>query len=89
MTMLVCLLLNVAWFGLLAWIILSYVVNFGRLPWGHPVRKVFDALSNVINPVLVPIRRVMPPLRAGSMGLDLSPLILFVAIMLLRRIVGC
>ena len=89
MTTLVCLLLNVAWFGLLAWIILSYVVNFGRLPWGHPVRKVFDALSNVINPVLVPIRRVMPPLRAGSMGLDLSPLILFVAIMLLRRIVGC
>ena len=85
----VCLLLNVAWFGLLAWIILSYVVNFGRLPWGHPVRKIFDALSNVINPVLMPIRRVLPPVRAGSMGLDLSPLILFVAIMVLRNLVGC
>jgi len=89
MTSLLCLLLTVAWLGLLAWIILSYVVNFGRLPWGHPVRKVFDALSNVINPVLMPIRRALPPLRAGSMGLDLSPLILFLAIMLLRSVVGC
>lgn len=89
MSTILCLFLNVAWFGLLAWIILSYVVNFGRLPWGHPVRKVFDALSNVINPVLMPIRRVLPPLRAGSMGLDLSPLILFVAIMILRNLVGC
>ena len=89
MRTIVCLLLNVAWLGLLAWIILSYVVNFGRLPWGHPVRRIFDALSNVINPVLAPIRRVMPPVRAGSMGLDLSPLILFVAIMLLRSVVGC
>jgi YggT family protein len=89
MSGIVCLLLNVAWFGLLAWIILSYVVNFGRLPWGHPVRKIFDALSNVINPVLMPIRRVLPPVRAGSMGLDLSPLILFVAIMVLRNLVGC
>ncbi len=89
MSGIVCLLLNVAWFGLLAWIILSYVVNFGRLPWGHPVRKIFDALSNVINPVLMPIRRVLPPVRAGSMGFDLSPLILFVAIMVLRNLVGC
>jgi YggT family protein len=89
MTSLLCLLLTVAWLGLLAWIILSYVVNFGRLPWGHPVRKVFDALSNVINPVLMPIRRALPPLRAGSMGLDLSPLILFLAIILLRSVVGC
>ncbi len=84
-----CVLLNLVTFALIAWIILSYVVNFGRLPWGHPVRKIFDALSNVINPVLVPIRRVLPPLRAGSMGLDLSPLILFVAIMVLRNLVGC
>jgi YggT family protein len=89
MTSLLCLLLTVAWLGLLAWIILSYVVNFGRLPWGHPVRKVFDALSNVINPVLMPIRRALPPLRAGSMGLDLSPLILFLAIILLRSVMGC
>ncbi len=86
MTDLICLVLNLASLTLFAWIILSYVVNFGRLPWGHPVRKVYDALSNVINPILVPIRRMLPPVRAGSMGLDLSPLVLFLIIIILRNI---
>ncbi len=87
MSNLICSLLDIATLILFAWIILSYVVNFGRLPWGHPVRKVYDFLSSGINPILVPIRRVLPPLRAGSMGLDLSPLVLFLGIMVLRRIV--
>lgn len=89
MSDLICLLLNLATLVLFAWIILSYVVNFGRLPWGHPVRKVYDVLSNAINPILVPIRRVLPPLRAGSVGLDLSPLVLFLGIMVLRSVIGC
>ena len=87
MSRLLCVTLNLATLTLFAWIILSYVVNFGRLPWGHPVRKVYDALSNVINPILMPIRRILPPVRAGSMGLDLSPMVLFLAIYLLGKIV--
>ncbi len=83
---LICPLLTLAWLSLLAWIILSYVVNFGRLPWGHPIRRIYDVMSNVINPVLMPIRRVMPPLRAGGMGLDLSPMVLFLAIIVLQNI---
>lgn len=84
---LVCTLLNLATLALVAWVILSYVVNFGRLPWGHPIRKVYDAMSNVINPILVPIRRVLPPVRVGGMGLDLSPMVLFFAIIILSNIV--
>lgn len=87
MANLFCAILNLAWLGLLAWIILSYVVNFGKLPWGHPVRKIYDAMSNVINPILMPIRRMLPPVRAGSMGLDLSPMVLFLIIIVLQRIV--
>lgn len=86
MSALICTVLNLAWIVLLAWIILSYVVNFGRLPWGHPVRKIYDGLSNVINPILVPIRRVLPPLRAGSMGFDLSPMVLFLVIIILQNL---
>ena len=86
---LICLLLNLASLALFAWIILSYVVNFGRLPWGLPIRRIYDTLSNVINPILVPIRRVLPPLRAGTVGLDLSPLVLFLIIIVLRSILGC
>lgn len=84
---LICTFLTLASLTLFAWIILSYVVNFGRLPWGHPVRKVYDALSNVINPILMPIRRVLPPLRAGSMGLDLSPMVLIFGIIILNNLI--
>lgn len=84
-----CVLLNLVTFALIAWIILSYVVNFGRLPWGHPVRRVYDALSRGVDPVLRPIRRVLPPLRTGGIALDLSPLVLFVGIMILRSLLRC
>ncbi len=83
---LLCTVLYLAWIFLLAWIILSYVVNFGRLPWGHPIRRLYDGMSNVINPVLTPIRRLMPPVRAGGLGLDLSPLVLFFIIIVLQRL---
>lgn len=86
---LICLLLNLATLVLFAWIILSYVVNFGRLPWGHPIRKIYDALSNAINPILMPIRRMLPPVRAGTIGLDLSPLVLFLIIIVLRSVLSC
>ena len=69
--------LIINWFvlGMLLWIILSYLVTFGRLSWDHPVRKVYDALSKIIEPVLRPIRSVVPPVRMGGASLDLSPLI--------------
>lgn len=82
----ICLLLNLATLLLLAWVILSYVVNFGRLPWGHPIRRIYDSMSNAINPILMPIRRVLPPVRVGGMGLDLSPMVLFFGILILSRI---
>ncbi len=84
---LICGLLQLVIYAFIVWIILSYIVAFGRLPWGHPVRKVYDAMSSVINPVLEPIRRVMPGVRLGGMSLDLSPLVLFFGIEIVRRII--
>ncbi len=83
----ICYLLNLTTLALLAWVILSYVVNLGRLPWGHPIRKIYDAMSSVINPILVPIRRVLPPVRVGGMGLDLSPMVLFFAIIIITNVI--
>lgn len=68
---------------MLLWIVLSYIVNFGRLGWDHPVRKIYDGLSKVIEPLLRPIRAVVPPLRIGGSAMDLSPLILIVGLQLL------
>jgi len=80
----VCWLLSAVIIGILAWIVLSYVVAFGRLGWDHPVRRLYEFLSKLVEPVLRPIRRVIPPLRLGGAALDLSPLILIVGISLLN-----
>lgn len=80
--------LIINWFvlGMLLWIILSYLVTFGRLSWDHPVRKVYDALSKIIEPVLRPIRSVVPPVRMGGASLDLSPLILILGLSFLASV---
>ena len=39
------------------------------------------------DPVLVPLRRVMPALRIGSVGLDLAPMALFFLITIVRSLI--
>lgn len=79
--------LTLAYWALIIWIVLSWVVGFGRLSFDHPVRTVYTTLSRGIDPVLAPIRRVMPPVRIGNAGLDLSPLVLFIGIVIVQNIV--
>lgn len=83
----ICQLFFLAFAFIIVWIILSYVVSFGRLPWGHPVRKFYDALARAIDPVLRPIRRLLPPLRFGGMALDLSPIILILGLSIAQGLI--
>lgn len=76
-------LLTIAFWAIIAWIVLSYVVNFGRVPGDHPVSRLYRFLAGIIDPILMPIRRAIPPLRLGGMSLDLSPLILIFGIQIL------
>jgi YggT family protein len=46
---------------------------------------VFGFLYSITEPVLGPIRRVVPPLGMGGMGLDLSPIIVIFGIEILQR----
>jgi YggT family protein len=56
-------------------VILSYVLD----PY-HPVRRGVD---NLVQPMLDPIRRIVPPMG----GLDFSPLVLILLIQFLARII--
>lgn len=67
----VCLALQLYLIALFARIILSW---FPISP-GSALAPVFSFLYSITEPVLGPIRRAIPPLRMGAMGLDLSPLI--------------
>lgn len=57
---------------------------------GGAMAGVFSFLYAVTEPVLGPLRRVIPPLRfGGGMGLDLSPIVAFFGLAIIARAVGC
>jgi YggT family protein len=41
------------------------------------------------DPVLGPIRRALPPLRVGRVGLDLSPTIVLFGLLIIQAAIGC
>jgi YggT family protein len=86
-TQVLCVLLSVYWIILLTRIILSWAMSLGwRPPYSGPLRTILDLIDAVTDPVLRPLRALMPPIRAGGMGLDLSPLIAFVILFVLRSV---
>jgi YggT family protein len=50
---------------------------------------VLDLLDDVTEPVLRPLRALIPPIRAGGVGLDLSIIIAFVILAVLRTALNC
>ncbi len=67
------------------------ILIFGRiiLSWfpiepGSALASISGFLYAVTEPVLGPIRRVIPPMGMGGMGFDFSPLIVILGITLLR-----
>jgi YggT family protein len=77
-----CIALAVYWIVLLARVIVSWVELAGwRPPSTGPLRTVFELLFDVTEPVLRPIRRILPP--AGP--LDLSVIVAFLIIFVLQR----
>jgi len=65
---------------LLVYSILSWYLAYARVSYDSPAYKLNRVLSAICNPVLNPIRKVIPPARIGGVGLDLSVLILFLVI---------
>ena len=74
--------------GLIVWIVLSYIVMFGRVSYDHPIRKLYGLFNSAVEPLLRPIRAVVPPVRMGGAALDLSPLILIIGIQLIPVVLG-
>lgn len=72
-------LLQIYFYAVFAWVILSWI----RVSSTHPLGRVQVFLDRIIYPVILPIRRVVPPIRLGGGALDLSPIILLVGIQIL------
>jgi|PlaIllAssembly_1097288.scaffolds.fasta_scaffold307275_2 YggT family protein len=64
---------------LLSWVvIISALLSFFLDPY-HPVRRTLDS---VVEPMLAPIRRILPPIG----GFDFSPIVLLVIIQVLANL---
>ncbi len=50
---------------------------------GSTLASINSVLYRLTEPVLAPVRRLLPPLQAGGMGIDLSFIIVFLGIQLL------
>jgi len=68
---------------LLAYSVLSWLTFSGRLGYDSPVFKIQRVLSRICEPVLRPVRKLIPPVQVGGVGLDLSVLIVFLVISVL------
>jgi YggT family protein len=78
----ICVALTLYYIILLVRIILSWVPS---LP--DPVQPLARGVYAVTDPLLIPLRRMIPPLQMGGLGLDLSPLLLFFGIFVLQGFV--
>jgi len=73
----------------LVWVYILILFARALLSWfpsepGTPLYGVVRALDRITEPVLRPIRRLLPPLRAGGTAIDLS---LIIAILFLEIVV--
>jgi YggT family protein len=85
-----CVLLTIYTIVLFVRVIVSWAYLFGfRPPLSGPVRTLLDLLEDVTEPVLRPLRALIPPIRAGGMGLDLSIIVAFVILAVLRTALSC
>lgn len=52
------------------------------------IGKVAHVLQQVTEPLLAPIRKILPPVRIGSSALDISPLVVLVLLSIVISILG-
>jgi YggT family protein len=53
---------------------------------GTTYASIHEGFVSVTEPVLAPVRALLPPFRMGAMALDLSPIIVFLGGQILLRV---
>jgi|Tabmets5t2r1_1033131.scaffolds.fasta_scaffold124158_2 YggT family protein len=77
-----CVALTVYYIILIVRIVLSWVPSVPE-----PIRPLARGVRAVTDPLLIPLRGLLPSIRMGAMALDVSPILLFLAIVILRGVV--
>ena len=81
----ISMLLNLVWWVFLIMIVMSWLISFNVINTRNQfVASAWRILNQVTEPILRPIRRIIPPVG----GLDLSPIIVFVIIFFLQSFIA-
>ncbi len=68
--------------ALFIWVILGLLISFNVVNRWHPVvSQVYQGLSRLLEPLLRPIRRILPDMG----GVDLSPVLLIILLNFIDR----
>jgi YggT family protein len=81
----ICILLSVYWFVLFVRILMSWF----PAPQSGIGRVLFELVYDITDPVLSLVRGLLPPVRMGAVGFDLSPIIVFIALGVVQAALGC
>ena len=77
-------LLALYWWVIIAGVVLSWLMAFNVVNAYNPfVRSLWGALNAVTEPLLRPIRRILPDLG----GIDLSPIVLLLGLHFVRAVI--
>ena len=68
----------------MAEVVISWLVAYGR--GVSPYNPVVRTIRTIVNPMLEPFRRMLPPSRTG--GWDLSPMFVIVILYLVRNVIN-
>ena len=82
MRWLICLLLQLYYVVLIVRIVFSWVPSPPA-----PLLPIARAAAALTDPLLVPLRRMIPAARVGAGAIDFSPIVLFLAIILLQGLI--
>lgn len=67
-------------------IFLRIVMSWFPIQRDSPMEGVASVLYAVTEPIMGPLRRMLPPVRLGGMALDLSPIVVIIGIRLLMAV---
>jgi YggT family protein len=65
-------------------ILLPWIPRMPYYPW---LRATVDFIHQVVDPYLNIFRRVIPPIGAGGMGIDISPILAIILLSIVGRVV--
>ncbi len=76
------------WYVILASVIMSWLIGFNVVNAYNPtVRAIWNALQALTEPLLGPIRRLLDRILPNLRGVDISPIILLLALTLLDHVI--